>query len=90
MNSFSNPNDLSVGAHVVVSDPNNFVSELRNKIKGNRVGEIVRVNEPDFAVVVFPSLGRRREFRHTFRLRYLSPAPAQEAEAAPARRKPGP
>lgn len=90
MNTFSNPHALSVGAHVVVSEPNDFVSELRKKIKGDRVGEIVRVNDPDFALVVFPSLGRRREFRHTFRLRYLSPAPDQEAKAAPARRKPGP
>lgn len=77
---------MKIGDQVIVTDPDGYVAEVRNKIKNDRVGEIVRLDEgDDYAYVRFPAVGRRKEFRHQFRLRFLRPADTleQAAEVSP-------
>ena len=80
---------MNIGDQVVVSDPEGFVAEVRNKIKNGRVGEIVKMDDADYALVCFPAVGRRKQFRHHFRVKLLEAAPAADITppaAAPARR----
>lgn len=75
---------MEIGDKVIVTDPDGFVADVRNKIKDGRVGEVVRLRDDDYALVSFPQVGRRKEFRHAFRLRFLEPAPLAPAPAAAA------
>lgn len=82
---------MKVGDKVIVNDPDSFIAEVRNKVRDGRVGEIVRVRDDDSAFVVFPKMGRRKEYRHAFRSRFLSPADPEAGQYpnAPTRSKPG-
>lgn len=83
--------EMQVGSQVIVKDPNDFLAEVRNKVKDGRVGEIVRLRDDDSVMVSFPKVGRRKEYRHAFRAIFLSPAdPVVEQDpVAPSRSKPG-
>lgn len=67
-----------VGDRVVVSEPDDYLAEVRNKVRGGRVGEIrsFQAHNTEMAWVVFPAAGRRKEYRHQFRVGALAPAPA--------------
>lgn len=65
-----------VGDRVIINDPDSFLAEVRNKVARGRQGEIVSLRDDDYAIVRFPAQGRRKEFRHAFRMHWLSPAPA--------------
>lgn len=65
-----------VGDRVIVRDPDDYIAEVRNKIRNGRVGEIrsFQASDPGIAWVVFPGAGRRKEYRHQFRVDALAPA----------------
>lgn len=64
---------MKIGEQVVVTDPDSFIAEVRDKVKAGRVGEVLRVRDDGYALVVFPSIGRRKEFKHAFRFSFLAP-----------------
>lgn len=82
---------MKIGDLVVVSDPEGYVAEVRNKIKDGRVGEIVNLDDrEDYAMVRFPATTRRKEFRHRFRTRFLEPAVQVDPPSITPPRRPTP
>lgn len=63
------------GTEVTVKNPEGWLFNISSKIKGGRVGKIkcYQMHTNNQAVVVFPKLGRKREFTHVFNVLDLIP-----------------
>lgn len=63
---------LCVGDSVRVIDPDDYVSSVKSKVAGGRVGYVRHVfDRSRSCVVLFPASGRRKEFRSQFQMQWL-------------------
>lgn len=79
------------GDWVIVTTPEDYIAQVRNRIKGGRPGEVVNVREDGDSVFVrFPAQGRRQEYKHHFRVRALAPVdgPGVAVDPKPGLRSP--
>ena len=66
---------LRVGDAVRVNDPNDYVSVVKSKVSGGRVGYVKHVfDRSGVCVVRFPTAGRRKEFISQFQMHWLDRA----------------
>ena len=54
---------IPVGTRVMIREPSAFISEVRRKVGGGRVGVIAGINPDGRYVVNFPAMGRKKEYR---------------------------